>query len=213
MSGMGARHLQTLQQRRRSRRTKRFDHGAPIAKIDLRPAVLFFWLLPVLVVFTAPATTHAVVVDLANTPFFQRFDPSEAERQQAYRESFGVTPVTNELRITDEDIVLWNGERITQGQLITLLHESITIAPEPRLVFEPDPLASYDLAAQVIATVKRMGIVKFEFGGLEQHCWFTNGDYSQRATSLQISLSLAAPDPHSIPLPEFDEICPAAPTS
>ncbi|MEL7444726.1 MAG: hypothetical protein AAGK02_02810 [Pseudomonadota bacterium] len=187
-----------------------------ISRIDLRPAVLFFWLLPVLVIFTAPPTRHAVVVDLASSSFFQLFDSEEEERRTNYRDSIDVVPITNELRVAADDHILWNGEPINQAGLFKLLRESMMITPEPILVFEPDPLASYDMSARVIAMVKHVGVVKFEFGGLEQHCYFEKswGSYSSTAdhSSLAIATALhvGADVTFQLPyhrLPKHEEIC------
>ena len=71
--------------------------------------------------------------------------------------------------MSSADQILWNGETISQGQLVTLLQESTRMAVEPELQFEPEAQASYDLSAKVLQIIKASGVTKFGFVGNEKY--------------------------------------------
>ena len=83
-----------------------------------------------------------------------------------------VEPEKNKLVLTAGDEILWNGNTIDSGQLVTLLGESVAMAVEPELQFEPEPQASYDLAAKVLQIIKASGVTKFGFVGNERYRTF-----------------------------------------
>ncbi|MEO0698346.1 MAG: biopolymer transporter ExbD, partial [Pseudomonadota bacterium] len=49
------------------------------------------------------------------------------------------------------------------------LSDSIKMAVEPELQFEPDALASYDRSAKVLQIIKQSGVTKFGFVGSEKY--------------------------------------------
>ncbi|MDZ4276209.1 MAG: biopolymer transporter ExbD, partial [Erythrobacter sp.] len=80
-----------------------------------------------------------------------------------------IEPVKNKLVLTPRDQILWNGTAITEGQLRTILAESIKMTPEPELQFEPEALASYRLSARVLQDIKVSGVTKFGFVGNDKY--------------------------------------------
>ena len=80
-----------------------------------------------------------------------------------------IDPIKNKLVLTQDNQILWNAEPITGGQLRTLLAESLTLATEPELQFEPEALASYELSARVLNIIKASGVTKFGFVGNEKY--------------------------------------------
>jgi biopolymer transport protein ExbD len=111
--------------------------------------------LLIMFIITIPIATHSVDIDLpqGNPP------PSDLD----------IDPVKNKLVLSAEDQILWNGTPINQGQLVTTLRETTTMAVEPELQFEPEALASYDLSAQVLQIIKRSGVSKFGFVGNDKY--------------------------------------------
>ena len=78
----------------------------------------------------------------------------------------------NKLILTAQDQILWNGETVSQGQLVTILADTTRMATEPELQFEPEGQASYDLSAKVLQIIKVSGVTKFGFVGNEQYRTF-----------------------------------------
>lgn len=151
----------------RRRKRKPFDHGEPISRIDTRPMAFVFTFIAIVMLLPASVTpTHATVISLWDgsdaSPFFSR--RSDIAQMDHHRAS-------NRVTITAGDMILWNGERITSGQLLTLLHESATIVPEPIIELEPDANASYDLTARTIQVLNTSGKL-YRIEGLEKHCLF-----------------------------------------
>ena len=71
---------------------------------------------------------------------------------------------------------MWNGNPVNGGQLRTILAETTTMAVEPELQFEPEALASYDISAKVLQTIKSSGVTKFGFVGNEKYRVFGKGE-------------------------------------
>lgn len=173
---------------RRPFHPKRFDHGAPITKIDIRPLPILLTCLVAFVALFLKAPTHAVVFDI------QTLDEHTALKQQY---EFQLEEPINRITLTENDTLLWNCEPITIGQLATLLQESQSMAIEPVTVFDPAPNASYDHAAKLLQVIRASGVAKFYFDGLDQHRSFDSGSWSGRATSessLALALTIARPD-------------------
>lgn len=75
----------------------------------------------------------------------------------------------NELFITRENHILWNGQRVSHNQLARLLKKTTILSPEPELSFRPDAEASYDMSAKVLRIMKDSGATKFGFVGNEAY--------------------------------------------
>ncbi|MGB3711198.1 MAG: biopolymer transporter ExbD [Erythrobacter sp.] len=129
--------------------------GEPMLDMNMTPLIDVLLVLLIMFIITIPIATHAVNIDLpqGNPP------PSDID----------IDPVKNKLVLSATDQILWNGDTIDQGQLVTLLQETTTFAVEPELQFEPEALASYDLSAKVLQIIKASGVTKFGFVGNEQY--------------------------------------------
>lgn len=65
--------------------------------------------------------------------------------------------------------ISWNGTPVTQPQLENLLRATLKEPLEPTILFDPDDHAAYGATLPVLAMFKRLGILKFCFGGLARN--------------------------------------------
>ncbi len=132
--------------------------GEPMLDMNMTPLIDVLLVLLIMFIITIPVATHSVDIDLpqGNPP------PTDIV----------VDPVKNKLILTAQDQILWNGTTVTEGQLVTLLNDTVGMNPEPELQFEPEPLASYDITAKVLQDIKVSGVTKFGFVGNEKYRQF-----------------------------------------
>ena len=132
--------------------------GEPMMDMNMTPLIDVLLVLLIMFIITIPVATHSVDIDLpqGNPP----------------PENIVLNPVKNKLILTQADQILWNGTVIDSGQLVTLLSDTTRMAVEPELQFEPEPLASYDITAQVLQIIKQSGVTKFGFVGNERYRTF-----------------------------------------
>lgn len=132
--------------------------GEPMLDMNMTPLIDVLLVLLIMFIITIPVATHSVDIDLpqGNPP----------------PQDIVVDPVKNKLILTAADQILWNGTPVTEGQLVTLLNDTVGMNPEPELQFEPEPLASYDITAKVLQDIKVSGVTKFGFVGNEKYRQF-----------------------------------------
>ena len=124
------------------------DDGSPMMEMNTTPLIDVMLVLLIMFIITIPVATHAIPIDLpaASPPTTQILDP-----------------IKNKLVLTAANEILWNGAPTTQGQLVTLLSQTKSLATEPELQFQPEEYASYELADQVLKIIKVSGVSKFGF--------------------------------------------------
>jgi len=134
------------------------DDGAPMIEMNMTPLIDVLLVLLIMFIITIPVATHSVDIDLPT--------PSNAPTQN-------IDPIRNKVVLTQDGLILWNDNSIDQNQLVANLQETLSFPVEPELQFEPEPNASYDLAAKVLNIIKASGVSKFGFVGNERYRSFS----------------------------------------
>ncbi len=128
------------------------NQSEPMSELNTTPLIDVMLVLLIMFIITIPMAAHNMTVDLPTT----KIDvPMNSDK--------------NRLTITSDDQILWNGQQVTERQLAAILAKSKAIKPEPELQYAPDALASYDMSAQVLSTVKASGVTKFGFVGNDKY--------------------------------------------
>lgn len=128
--------------------------GEPMMDMNMTPLIDVLLVLLIMFIITIPVAVNSVDIDL----------PQPTNNPPPL-----VEPTKNKVVLTPDDQILWNGTPIDQGQLVAALQQSMTMTPEPELQFEPEALASYDLSAKVLHTIKTSGVTKFGFVGNDKY--------------------------------------------
>jgi biopolymer transport protein ExbD len=140
------------------------DDGSPMMEMNTTPLIDVMLVLLIMFIITIPVATHAVNIDLpAPTP------PTNIPPPDT---------VKNKVVLTAGNVILWNGKPITDGNLVSLLSDTMKYPVEPELQFQPEPQASYDLSARVLTIIKASGITKFGFVGNEMFSEFNRAPNS-----------------------------------
>ena len=135
------------------------DDGSPMMEMNTTPLIDVMLVLLIMFIITIPVATHSVDIDLPvpnNTP-----PPPDM-----------IDPIKNKIVLTPDNIILWNGTPINDGELVRNLEATKPINPEPELQIDPDQQASYDLSIRVLNVIKGSGVTKFGFVGNEKYRQF-----------------------------------------
>ncbi len=128
--------------------------GEPMMDMNMTPLIDVLLVLLIMFIITIPVANNSVDIDL----------PTPSNNPPPL-----IDPVKNKVVLTSGDQILWNGAPLSEPELITTLQASIKLVPEPELQFEPEPLASYDLSANVLRDIKESGVTKFGFVGNDKY--------------------------------------------
>lgn len=134
------------------------DDGSPMMEMNTTPLIDVMLVLLIMFIITIPVATHSVDIDLPSPAPANNIPPPDM--------------VKNKVVLTPANQILWNGNPVSDGQLVSLLQQTLTYSVEPELQFQPDPQASYDLSARVLNIIKGSKVTKFGFVGNEQFATF-----------------------------------------
>ena len=135
------------------------DDGEPMMDMNMTPLIDVLLVLLIMFIITIPVATHAVNIDLPQP------NPNPPPEDQ-------IDPIKNKIVLTQTDEILWNGDTLSEAELVRNLNLTREIVPEPELQFEPEALASYELSARVLNVIKASGVTKFGFVGNERYRTF-----------------------------------------
>jgi len=134
------------------------DDGTPMMDMNTTPLIDVMLVLLIMFIITIPVATHAVNIDLPQ--------PSPPSPNQV------IDPIKNKLVLTTANAILWNGQPITEGQLVSILQSTKAINPEPELQFQPEEYASYEIANRVMKIITDSKVTKFGFVGNDNFATF-----------------------------------------
>lgn len=130
------------------------DDGEPMMDLNMTPLIDVLLVLLIMFIITIPIQTHAVKIDL----------PQNAQAQDN-----PIDPIKNRLTIDPAGIIYWNGAPVDKVVLRQYLEQTVRMAPEPELQFEPDQSARYVVVDDVLAIIKRSKVSKLGFVGNERY--------------------------------------------
>ena len=128
-----------------------FDQPRLMIELNTTPLIDVMLVLLIMFIITIPIQTHAVKLDL----------PQPCIRCTA------LNPVKNEIDITRNGSLVWDGTPVTEPELRYELALTRQMRPEPELHLRPDAAARYEVVDRVLAIIKRSGVGKFGFVGNE----------------------------------------------
>jgi biopolymer transport protein ExbD len=129
------------------------EDGEPMMEMNTTPLIDVMLVLLIMFIITIPVATHSTNIDLPSPQPPTNLPPPDT--------------VKNKLVLTGNNQILFNGNAISDGQLVSLLDQTTRMTVEPELQFQPEPQASYDLSARVLQIIKASGVTKFGFVGNE----------------------------------------------
>lgn len=130
--------------------------SSPMGDLNTTPLIDVMLVLLVMFIITIPVATHEVEIPLPiPRPIDDPLPP--------------VNLVENRIVIDAQDQLFWNGEPITERQMVGLIADTLVLATEPELQFEPAANASYERAAHTLNSIKASGVTRFGFVGNEKY--------------------------------------------
>ena len=139
-------------------KVQRKNHYAPrpgtaMREMNLTPFIDVLLVLLIMLILAMPVKFHVTEVPLPHG------EPTPRLSIQS----------ENTVHISADDALYWNGDALTADELRTQVAAASAQEDQPLLRFAPDPQASYNTSANVIALIKRQGAQKFAFIGNHQH--------------------------------------------
>lgn len=125
----------------------------PMSEINTTPLIDVMLVLLIMFIITVPIQTHEVELALPTGK------PNPVQ----------VNPVRNELHLSANGQLRWNGKAIDDRQLAGALAEVVSYEKQPEVHFRPDAAARYNRVDQVLGIAAKSGAESFGFVGNEQY--------------------------------------------
>jgi biopolymer transport protein ExbD len=125
----------------------------PLSELNTTPLIDVMLVLLIMFIMTIPVATHSLEFPLPGT------EPPVLE----------IHPVKNRVTVSNSGEIFWNGDRVSEPQLGTLLTATAARRPEPQLQIAPESGASYATSARVLRLVKASGAANVGFVGNERY--------------------------------------------
>jgi len=131
-----------------SRCTTSVAPGGVMCDINITPLIDVMLVLLITLIVSLPIMTHAVKLDLPQTP------PA----------ALVIPPEIVNLDIDFDGTVVWNGQALADlQQLESYLHREAQKDPQPEIHLRPDRGVKYDYVAKVLASAQRNRMTKMGF--------------------------------------------------
>ena len=132
----------------------RAEANEPVMAINTTPLIDVMLVLLIMFIITIPLQSHSVKVDL----------PSNAPPEFPAPD-----PVKNNLGVSREGRLFWNGSPVDRVRLRQYLDLTQRMRPVPELHLQPDAQAPYAIVDEVMAITKRAQVEKMGFVGNENY--------------------------------------------
>ena len=123
------------------------DQEDVMSVINVTPLVDVMLVLLVIFILTVPVLTHSVKVDLPQT---QKLNTA-------------VDPKSISISVASDGSVYWNGKRIDNAQLETMLAEVAAQEQQAEIRLYGDRRVAYEEVVKIMAAAQRAGIEKLGF--------------------------------------------------
>ena len=124
---------------------------APMLDINTTPLIDVMLVLLIMLIITIPAQLHSVNLDM----------PVSSKSPQS------VSTVVR-IDITEQDLLLWNGEAMNLTELPDRMAKAAQENPPPELHIRPQSGSHYASLVHVMATAQKQGLKKLGVIGTEQ---------------------------------------------
>jgi biopolymer transport protein ExbD len=135
------------------------DDDSPMMDINTTPLIDVMLVLLIMFIITLPKPTDAVKIDLPTECVLPNGDPCPKPDVP--------DPVKNVIYIAPNSAVTWNGETVSERMLYDNLKLTLTMKPQPVLVFQPDAQAPYQKVNKILAVTRASGVENIGFVGNE----------------------------------------------
>ncbi len=137
----------------------------PLAELNTTPLIDVMLVLLVMFILSVPTALHETSFDLPHP------GPDLPHRS--------ILP-ENMISLTAAAEIQWNGERVGEGQLVTLLQAATHRQPEPLIRFEPEAGAPYGASLRVLNLIRSTDPAAFAFSGNEKYASFAEAQPAKR---------------------------------
>jgi biopolymer transport protein ExbD len=128
-------------------RTNDNDDLGDMAEINVTPLVDVMLVLLVIFIITAPLLSYAIKLDLPN-------EPAPASEP---------APATIKLSIDASGAVYWDGEAVTDADLVARMATAAKATTLPEVHLRADKATRYERIAFVLSTAQQAGLAKIGF--------------------------------------------------